>query len=178
MTVSVTGQAVVAAELGMLTGADRIESCFFGNDERAGNVDFVAFALNLHTQGVSPNLDVSDIQLVTDTVVACNDLPVHPRHSYAGELVFTGFSGSHWDAIKKGFEAQRARHAEVAGRGESQYWDMPCLPIDPADLGCNYETAVLSIRSTRRQVKAELLTLSNSILVAISCEKCRSHSMK
>jgi 2-isopropylmalate synthase len=139
---TVIGQAVAAAELGMLAGADRIEGCFFGNGERTGNVDLVTLALNLYTQGVSPNLDISDIQSVIDTVVACNDLPVHPRHPYAGELVFTAFSGSHQDAIKKGFEAQRARHAEAAARGEPQYWDMPYLPIDPADLGCNYEAVI------------------------------------
>ncbi|KAI0689438.1 2-isopropylmalate synthase [Cytidiella melzeri] len=136
------GQGVAAAELGMLAGGDRVEGCFFGNGERTGNVDLVTLGLNLYTQGVSPNLYLDDIQSLIDTVTACNDLPVHPRHPYAGELVFTAFSGSHQDAIKKGFEAQRARHAEAAARGEPQYWDMPYLPIDPADLGCNYEAVI------------------------------------
>ena len=136
------GQGVAAAELGMLAGADRVEGCLFGNGERTGNVDLVNLALNLYTQGVHPNLDFSDIQSVIDVVTACNELPVHPRHPYAGELVFTAFSGSHQDAIKKGFEAQRTRHAEAAQRGEPQYWDIPYLPIDPADLGCNYEAVI------------------------------------
>ncbi|KAI0819041.1 hypothetical protein BC629DRAFT_1692087 [Irpex lacteus] len=136
------GQGIAAAELGLLAGGDRVEGCFFGNGERTGNVDLVTLALNLYTQGVSPNLDFSDIQSVIDVVTACNDLPVHPRHPYAGELVFTAFSGSHQDAIKKGFEAQRIRHAEAEAKGEPKYWDMPYLPIDPADLGCNYEAVI------------------------------------
>lgn len=102
--------------------------------------------MNLYTQGVAPNLDFSDIQSVIDTVVYCNELPVHPRHPYAGELVFTAFSGSHQDAIKKGFEAQNKRHAVAAAKGEPQYWDMPYLPLDPADLGCTYE-AVIRVNS-------------------------------
>ncbi|PSS31075.1 hypothetical protein PHLCEN_2v2407 [Hermanssonia centrifuga] len=136
------GQGVAATELGLLAGGDRVEGCLFGNGERTGNVDLVNLALNLYTQGIHPKLDFSDLQSVIDTVVACNDLPVHPRHPYAGELVFTAFSGSHQDAIKKGFEAQRTGHAEAASRGEPQYWDMPYLPIDPADLGCNYEAVI------------------------------------
>ena len=130
----------------MLAGGDRIEGCFFGNGERTGNVDLVNLALNLYTQGINPGLDFSDIQTAIDTVTQCNDLPVHPRHPYAGELVFTAFSGSHQDAIKKGFEAQKARHAEAAAQGQPQYWDMPYLPVDPADLGQNYE-AVIRVNS-------------------------------
>lgn len=126
----------------MLAGADRVEGCLFGNGERTGNVDLVNLALNLYTQGIHPHVDFSDIQSIIDIVTKCNDLPVHPRHPYAGELVFTAFSGSHQDAIKKGFEAQKARHAKAAAQGEPQYWDMPYLPIDPADLGCNYEAVI------------------------------------
>lgn len=140
------GQGVAAAELGLLAGGDRVEGCLFGNGERTGNVDLVNLALNLYTQGVHPKLDFSDIQSVIDTVTSCNDLPVHPRHPYAGELVFTAFSGSHQDAIKKGFEAQRKRWAEAEAQGQPKYWDMPYLPIDPADLGCNYE-AVIRVNS-------------------------------
>lgn len=103
-------------------------------------------ALNLYTQGVNPKLDFSDLQSVIDVVTSCNDLPVHPRHPYAGELVFTAFSGSHQDAIKKGFEAQRIRNAEEAARGEKQIWDMPYLPIDPAEIGCTYE-AIIRVNS-------------------------------
>lgn len=129
----------------MLAGGDRIEGCLFGNGERTGNVDIVNLALNLYTQGVSPGLDFSDLQTVIDTVTQCNDLPIHPRYPYAGDLVFTAFSGSHQDAIKKGFEAQKTRHAQ-AEEGAPKYWDIPYLPIDPADLGQNYE-AVIRVNS-------------------------------
>ncbi|KAH9483934.1 2-isopropylmalate synthase [Psilocybe cubensis] len=140
------GTGIAAAELGQLAGGDRVEGCFFGNGERTGNVDLVNLALNLYTQGIHPGLDFSDIQTAIDTVTQCNDLPIHPRHPYAGELVFTAFSGSHQDAIKKGFEAQKIKHAEAAAKGEPQYWDIPYLPIDPADLGQNYE-AVIRVNS-------------------------------
>ncbi|PPQ98802.1 hypothetical protein CVT24_003356 [Panaeolus cyanescens] len=140
------GTGIAATELGLLAGGDRVEGCLFGNGERTGNVDLVNLALNLYTQGIHPALDFSDIQSVIDTVTQCNDLPVHPRHPYAGELVFTAFSGSHQDAIKKGFEAQRIRHAAAAAKGEPMYWDIPYLPIDPADLGQNYE-AVIRVNS-------------------------------
>ena len=130
----------------MLAGGQRIEGCLFGNGERTGNVDLVNLALNLYTQGIHPGLDFSDLQSVIDTVTQCNDLPVHPRHPYAGELVFTAFSGSHQDAIKKGFEAQTHRHIKAAAQGEPQYWNMPYLPIDPADLGQTYE-AVIRVNS-------------------------------
>ncbi|TCD70258.1 hypothetical protein EIP91_004159 [Steccherinum ochraceum] len=136
------GQGIAAAELALLAGADRVEGCLFGNGERTGNVDIVNLALNFYTQGIPPHLDFSDLQSVIDVVTACNDLPIHPRHPYAGELVFTAFSGSHQDAIKKGFEAQRVRHAAAAETGEMQYWDIPYLPIDPADLGCTYEAVI------------------------------------
>ena len=140
------GTAIAAAELACMAGADRIEGCIFGNGERTGNVDLVNLALNLYTQGIHPKLDFSDIQACIDIVNQCNDLPVHPRHPYAGELVFTAFSGSHQDAIKKGFEAQALRHAESRAKGEPQIWEMPYLPIDPADLGCTYE-AVIRVNS-------------------------------
>jgi 2-isopropylmalate synthase len=132
------GTGVAAAELGLMAGADRIEGCLFGNGERTGNCDIVTVALNLYTQGINPALDFSDIDEVIQTVEYCNQLPVHPRHPYAGELVFTAFSGSHQDAIKKGFAAQEARNDEL--------WDVPYLPIDPADLGRNYE-AVIRVNS-------------------------------
>lgn len=132
------GSGIAAAELGLLAGADRIEGCLFGNGERTGNVDLVTLALNMYTQGLSPQLDFSDIDEVVSTVEHCNDLPVHPRHPYAGELVFTAFSGSHQDAIKKGFAAQEQRN--------DQLWQVPYLPIDPADLGRSYE-AVIRVNS-------------------------------
>lgn len=132
------GTGVAASELGLLAGADRVEGCLFGNGERTGNVDLVTLALNMYTQGVDPGLNFSDIDEVIQTVEYCNQLPVHPRHPYAGELVFTAFSGSHQDAIKKGFAAQEARNDEL--------WDVPYLPIDPKDLGRDYE-AVIRVNS-------------------------------
>jgi 2-isopropylmalate synthase len=132
------GTGVAASELGLLAGADRVEGCLFGNGERTGNVDLVTLALNMYTQGVDPGLNFSDIDEVIQTVEYCNQLPVHPRHPYAGELVFTAFSGSHQDAIKKGFAAQDARNDE--------FWDVPYLPIDPKDLGRDYE-AVIRVNS-------------------------------
>lgn len=135
------GCAVAAAELGVLAGADRIEGTVLGNGERTGNVDLVTLALNLYSQGIQPHLDFSDMFSVIDTVTECTGLPVHPRHPYAGELVFTAFSGSHQDAIKKGFEAYQKRVA--AG---DKIWELPYLPIDPADVGCTYE-AVIRVNS-------------------------------
>lgn len=141
-----TGTGIAAAELGVLAGADRVEGCLFGNGERTGNVDLVNLALNYYTQGIHPNVDFSDIQHVIDVVTQCNDLPVHPRHPYAWELVFTAFSGSHQDAVKKGFEDQKKRHALARSRGDNEIWEMPYLPIDPADLGQTYE-AVIRVNS-------------------------------
>ncbi|HEX8302577.1 2-isopropylmalate synthase [Sphingomonas sp.] len=132
------GTGVAATELGLLAGADRVEGCLFGNGERTGNVDLVTVALNMYTQGIDPGLDFSDIDSVINTVEYCNQLPVHPRHPYAGELVFTAFSGSHQDAIKKGFASQQARNDQI--------WDVPYLPIDPKDLGRDYE-AVIRVNS-------------------------------
>ncbi|MEQ1510700.1 MAG: 2-isopropylmalate synthase [Sphingopyxis sp.] len=132
------GTGVAAAELGLLAGADRVEGCLFGNGERTGNSCLVTIALNMYTQGVNPALDFSDIDTIISTVEYCNQLPVHPRHPYGGELVHTAFSGSHQDAIKKGFAAQTARN--------DQYWEVPYLPIDPADIGRSYE-AVIRVNS-------------------------------
>ena len=130
------GTGTAAGELALMAGADRIEGCLFGNGERTGNVDLVNIALNLYTQGVSPGLDFSDIDEIRRTVEHCNQLPVHPRHPYAGDLVYTSFSGSHQDAIKKAFTARR----------DGDVWDMPYLPIDPKDLGRSYE-AVIRVNS-------------------------------
>ena len=141
-----TGTGIAAAELAILAGGDRVEGCLFGNGERTGNVDLVNLALNYYTQGIHPNVAFGDIQHVIDVVTQCNDLPVHPRHPYAGELVFTAFSGSHQDAIKKGFEDQEKRHSLARSQGEREIWEMPYLPIDPADLGQTYE-AVIRVNS-------------------------------
>ena len=130
------GTAVAAAELGLMAGADRVEGCLFGNGERTGNVDLVTLALNLYTQGVHPGLDFSDINAVARTVEHCNQLPIHPRHPYVGDLVFTAFSGSHQDAIKKGFAAQKAAGMDNAP------WNVPYLPIDPADVGRSYDSVI------------------------------------
>ena len=130
------GTGTAAGEFALMAGADRIEGCLFGNGERTGNVDLVNVALNLYTQGVSPGLDFSDIDEIRRTVEHCNQLPVHPRHPYVGDLVYTSFSGSHQDAIKKAF----------AARKEGDIWDMPYLPIDPKDLGRSYE-AVIRVNS-------------------------------
>jgi 2-isopropylmalate synthase len=126
------GTAVAAAELGLMAGADRVEGCLFGNGERTGNVDLVTLALNMHTQGVDPQLDFSDINAVARNFEHCTQLPIHPRHPYVGDLVFTAFSGSHQDAIKKGFAAQKA----------DEPWTVPYLPIDPADVGRSYDSVI------------------------------------
>jgi 2-isopropylmalate synthase len=132
------GTGVAAAELGVMAGADRVEGTLFGNGERTGNVDVMNLALNLFSQGIDPGITVKDIDAVVRTVEYCNQLPVHPRHPYAGELVYTAFSGSHQDAIKKGFEALAKRNDE--------FWEVPYLPIDPKDLGRTYE-AVIRVNS-------------------------------
>ncbi|MHB1613924.1 MAG: 2-isopropylmalate synthase [Actinomycetes bacterium] len=140
------GTAVAAAELGLLAGADRIEGTLFGNGERTGNVDLVTLGLNLFSQGVDPQIDFSDIDEIRRTVEHCNRLPVHERHPYGGDLVYTAFSGSHQDAIKKGFAAM-ARDAEAAGVSVAeQVWAVPYLPIDPRDVGRSYE-AVIRVNS-------------------------------
>lgn len=126
------GTAVAAAELGQMAGADRVEGCLFGNGERTGNVDIVTLAMNLYTQGVEPGLDLSDINRIARTVEHCTRLPIHPRHPYAGDLVFTAFSGSHQDAIKKGFAAQKP----------DALWNVPYLPVDPKDTGRSYDSVI------------------------------------
>lgn len=126
------GTGVATAELALLAGADRVEGCLFGNGERSGNVDLVTLALNLYTQGINPGLDFSAINQVAKIVEECTEIPIHPRHPYVGELVFTAFSGSHQDAIRKGFIWQE----------DKQYWQVPYLPIDPADLGRSYESII------------------------------------
>jgi 2-isopropylmalate synthase len=126
------GTAVAAAELGIMAGADRIEGCLFGNGERTGNVDLTTLALNLYTQGIAPGLDFSDINAIARTAEHCTGLPIHPRHPYVGDLVFTAFSGSHQDAIKKGFAAQKP----------DAIWNVPYMPVDPADLGRGYDSVI------------------------------------
>ena len=130
------GTGTATAEMALLAGADRLEGCLFGNGERTGNLDIVNVALNMYIQGINPGLDFSDIDGIRATVEYCNQLPVHPRHPYVGELVYTSFSGSHQDAIKKAF----------AARKDGDIWDMPYLPIDPKDLGRSYE-AVIRVNS-------------------------------
>jgi 2-isopropylmalate synthase len=140
------GSAVAAAELGMLAGADRVEGCLFGNGERTGNVDLVTLGLNLFSQGIDPMIDFSNIDEIRRAVEYCNQLPVHERHPYAGDLVYTAFSGSHQDAIKKGFDALAA-DAKAAGVPVDEHtWAVPYLPIDPKDLGRTYE-AVIRVNS-------------------------------
>ncbi|MBN9171244.1 MAG: 2-isopropylmalate synthase [Microbacterium sp.] len=140
------GTAVAAAELGYMAGADRIEGCLFGNGERTGNVDLVTLGVNLFTQGIDPQIDFSDIDQVKRTVEYCNQLPVPERSPWGGDLVFTAFSGSHQDAIKKGFEAMEARAAAEGVSIDELEWAVPYLPIDPKDLGRSYE-AVIRVNS-------------------------------
>jgi 2-isopropylmalate synthase len=132
------GTAVATAELGLMAGAERVEGCLFGNGERTGNVDLITLALNLLTQGVDPKLDLSELDEARRIVEACNELPIHPRHPYVGDLVYTAFSGSHQDAIKKGMDAQE--------RSGSDVWDVPYLPLDPKDVGRDYE-AIIRVNS-------------------------------
>lgn len=140
------GTAVAAAELALMAGADRVEGCLFGNGERTGNVDLVTLGLNLMSEGVDPGIDFSDIDEIRRTVEYCNQLPVHERHPYGGDLVYTAFSGSHQDAIKKGFDSME-RDAAAAGVGVDELdWAVPYLPIDPRDVGRTYE-AVIRVNS-------------------------------
>ncbi|BGO89713.1 hypothetical protein NBRC10512_004368 [Rhodotorula toruloides] len=132
------GTGVAASELGLMAGADRVEGCLFGNGERTGNVDLVTLAMNMYTQGVSPELDFSNLEECIEVITSCTDIPVHPRAPWAGELVFTAFSGSHQDAIKKGFHYRK--------KDESRPWSIPYLPVDPADIGMTYE-AVIRVNS-------------------------------
>ncbi|MBO3747603.1 2-isopropylmalate synthase [Streptosporangiaceae bacterium NEAU-GS5] len=136
------GTGVASAELAMLAGAQRIEGCLFGNGERAGNVDLVTLGLNLLTQGVDPGIDFSDLNLIRAVVEDCTELPVHPRHPYGGDLVHTAFSGSHQDAIKKGFDALGRAASELGVSPRDLPWAVPYLPIDPGDVGRTYEAVV------------------------------------
>jgi len=140
------GTAVAAAELGYLAGADRIEGCLFGNGERTGNVDLVALGINLFTQGIDPQIDFSDLDRIRATAEHCNQLRVHERSPWAGDLVYTAFSGSHQDAIKKGFEAMEAAAQRTGTPVEQAEWAVPYLPVDPKDLGRSYE-AVIRVNS-------------------------------
>ncbi|GHT82921.1 2-isopropylmalate synthase [Betaproteobacteria bacterium] len=149
------GTGVAAAELGLLAGAERIEGCLFGNGERTGNVDLVTLALNLYTQGISPQLDFSDINAITRTFEQCTGMPVHPRHPYAGDLVFTAFSGSHQDAIRKGFAAHQS----------DAPWALPYLPIDPADIGRNYDSVIRVNSQSGKGGVAWLLESAHGIAV-------------
>ncbi len=132
------GTGVACAELAMLAGATRVEGCLFGNGERTGNVDLVTLALNLYTQGIYPNLDFTNLKKTAEVMTYCNELPIHPRHPYAGELVFTAFSGSHQDAIKKGFAKRKENQTAI--------WNVPYFTIDPKDIGASYE-AVIRVNS-------------------------------
>ncbi len=140
------GTAVAAAELGQMAGADRVEGCLFGHGERTGNVDLVTLAMNLFSQGIDPQVDFSDIDEIRRTVEYCTGLPVHPRHPYAGDLVYTAFSGSHQDAIKKGLEALEAQAVAEGTSIHEIAWEAPYLPIDPHDVGRSYE-AVIRVNS-------------------------------
>jgi 2-isopropylmalate synthase len=140
------GTAVAATELAMMAGADRVEGCLFGHGERTGNVCLVTLAMNLFSQGIDPQVDVSDIDEVRRTVEYCTQLPVHPRHPYAGDLVYTAFSGSHQDAIKKGLEDLERRAADLGVQVSEMPWEAPYLPIDPKDVGRSYE-AVIRVNS-------------------------------
>lgn len=150
------GSGVASAELAILAGADRVEGCLFGNGERTGNVCLVTLAMNLYSQGISPGLDFSDMKQVVELVEQCNQLPVHPRHPYAGKLAFTAFSGSHQDAIKKGFTARQ--------QVDSPLWEMPYLPVDPNDIGCSYE-AVIRVNSQSGKSGAAWMLEQNHGLV-------------
>jgi 2-isopropylmalate synthase len=136
------GTGVAAAELGFLAGADRIEGCLFGNGERTGNVCLVTLGMNLFSQGIDPQIDFSDLDEIRRTVEHCNQLPVHERHPYGGDLVFTAFSGSHQDAIKKGFEFMESDALEAGTSVDDIVWGVPYLPIDPHDIGRSYEAVV------------------------------------
>ncbi len=149
------GTAVAAAEMGLMAGADRVEGCLFGNGERTGNVDLVTVALNMYTQGVHPGLDFSDINAVARTFEHCTQLPIHPRHPYVGDLVFTAFSGSHQDAIKKGFSAHKA----------DEHWSVPYLPIDPADVGRSYDSVIRVNSQSGKGGIAYLMETENGIVM-------------
>ncbi|WP_103509437.1 2-isopropylmalate synthase [Streptomyces sp. SM13] len=140
------GTGVAAAELAVLAGADRVEGCLFGNGERTGNVDLLTLGMNLFSQGVDPMIDFSDIETVRQVVEECTQLPTHPRHPYAGDLVYTAFSGSHQDAIKKGFDSMERAARSAGAHVADSPWGVPYLPIDPRDVGRSYE-AIIRVNS-------------------------------
>lgn len=140
------GSAVAAAELAVMAGADRVEGCLFGHGERTGNVDLITLGMNLYSQGIDPGIDFSDIDHIRRTVEYCTQMDVHPRHPYGGDLVYTAFSGSHQDAINKGFEARQAAVAAAGGEETAVAWNLPYLPVDPSDVGRSYE-AVIRVNS-------------------------------
>ncbi|CCH72208.1 putative 2-isopropylmalate synthase [Nostocoides australiense Ben110] len=150
------GEGVAAAELGYLAGADRIEGCLFGNGERTGNVCLVTLGMNLYSQGIDPQIDFSDMADIRRTVEHCNQLPVHERHPWGGDLVYTAFSGSHQDAIKKGFEDMDKRAGAAGTDVNGIDWGVPYLPIDPHDIGRSYEAVVQPVRQGRRVLPAEV----------------------
>ncbi|MCA5894892.1 2-isopropylmalate synthase [Isoptericola sp. NEAU-Y5] len=157
------GTAVAAAELGYQAGADRIEGCLFGNGERTGNVDLVTLGMNLFGQGIDPQIDFSDIDAIRRTVEHCNQLPVHERHPYVGDLVFTAFSGSHQDAIKKGFEHMAGRAASEGKDVDQLTWGVPYLPIDPKDVGRSYEAVIRVNSQSGKGGVAYLLSTEHSL---------------
>ncbi|GKW28340.1 2-isopropylmalate synthase [Pectobacterium brasiliense] len=160
------GTGIACAELALLAGAERVEGCLFGNGERTGNVDLVTLALNLYTQGISPELDFSHMKKVVEVVEECNQLHVAPRHPYAGELAFTAFSGSHQDAIKKGFAARQ--------RSASPLWEIPYLPLDPEDIGCNYEAVIRVNSQSGKSGAAWLLEQNHGLILPRQLQKAFS----
>lgn len=164
------GCGIAAAELAILAGADRVEGCLFGNGERTGNVCLVTLAMNLYSQGINPELDFSDIKSVVECVEQCNQLPVHPRHPYAGKLAFTAFSGSHQDAIKKGFTARQS--------SDSQLWEMPYLPVDPNDMGCTYEAVIRVNSQSGKSGAAWILEQNHGLVLPRGLQQDFSHHVQ
>ncbi|WP_323637314.1 2-isopropylmalate synthase [Pectobacterium polaris] len=160
------GTGIACAELALLAGAERVEGCLFGNGERTGNVDLVTLALNLYTQGISPELDFSHMKKVVEVVEECNQLPVAPRHPYAGELAFTAFSGSHQDAIKKGFAARQ--------HSASPLWEIAYLPLDPEDIGCSYEAVIRVNSQSGKSGAAWLLEQNHGLILPRQLQKAFS----
>jgi 2-isopropylmalate synthase len=157
------GTAVADAELAMLAGADRVEGCLFGNGERSGNVDLVTLGLNLYSQGIDPQIDFSDIDEIRRTVEYCNRIGVHERHPYVGDLVYTSFSGSHQDAIKKGFDALESAAVAAGQPVREMPWQMPYLPIDPKDVGRSYEAVIRVNSQSGKGGVAYLMKMENKL---------------
>ncbi|GJJ07756.1 hypothetical protein Clacol_001961 [Clathrus columnatus] len=157
------GTATAAAQLGLLAGAERVEGCLLGHGERTGNVDLITLALNQFTQGIPPHLDLSNLPDILNVVKECTDLPINPRLPYSGDLAFTAFSGSHQDAIRKGFQEQQKRHEGNRSRGEPEMWSVPYLPFDPRDIGCSYEAMIRVNSQSGKAGVASLLDQALSI---------------